>query len=451
MVTSEPMDQTATLTQHALGTPIDAPGPVLMVLYGPDPRRIGDRLTLSAGETLQFGRSTVVGQRPLGDARVSSKHARLRVAADGESVKVEDQGSKNGSFCHGDRIDSTTLEDGDTVQLGGSFFQFVVEPTFRGAAPDTLLGGVSWTAHRLRQSVAATGAHSLPVVVIGPTGAGKELVAREVHRVSGLAGSFVPLNCATLSPQLAESELFGHERGAFTGADRAKMGLFQRASGGTLFLDEIATLPTDLQPKLLRALQEGKVRPVGGSREEPCVTRIVAATNEDLAALVNAGAFRADLYARLIGSLVEVPGLSERRGDLGWLAHHLLERSGKSTRLAPDLIWALLAAPWPLNVRGLEQLLLGAAGEAVDGVLGLTDGVTAALAAQARLTGTSTVEDSPAPVARKRAQKPEKTVFETLLQTHAGNIGAVASALGVRRQQVYRWLDFYELDISSYR
>src|SRR5262249_28245889 len=155
-----------------------------------------------------------------------------------------------------------------------------------------------------------------PVLIVGPTGAGKELVARAVHRRSGRQGPFVALNCSTLSRELAEAELFGHTKGAYTGADRDRPGLFRSAQGGTVFLDEIGTLPLELQRKLLRVLQERAVRAVGASREEKIDVRIVAATNERLAERVRSGHFREDLYARLLGARVSVPSLEERREDI---------------------------------------------------------------------------------------------------------------------------------------
>jgi two-component system response regulator HydG len=194
------------------------------------------------------------------------------------------------------------------------------------------------------------------VLVEGETGTGKELVARAVHRLSRRSrGPFIAVNCAALPESLIESELFGHEKGAFTGADRPREGRFRQAHGGTLFLDEVGDMPLPLQPKLLRVLQESEVQPLGGERTETVDVRVVAATNRKLEELVRAGKFRSDLHYRLNVVPLRLPPLRERREDVAPLAAHFLR--GSSRRFTAAALAALERHPWPGNVRELENLI----------------------------------------------------------------------------------------------
>jgi DNA-binding NtrC family response regulator len=201
-----------------------------------------------------------------------------------------------------------------------------------------------------------------PVLITGPTGAGKELIARAVHALSGVPGPFVAVNAGALSASLVEAELFGHVRGAFTGADSDKPGLFEAAHRGTLFLDEIAELPLDLQPRLLRALETKSVRRVGDSCERPVDVRIVAATHADLERRLAASLFRADLFHRLRILTIEIPPLCERREDVVPLAEHFLACSDRSAPpLSTEAKKRLLLHDWPGNVRELRNVILRAA------------------------------------------------------------------------------------------
>jgi two-component system response regulator HydG len=199
------------------------------------------------------------------------------------------------------------------------------------------------------------------VLILGETGTGKELVARAIHASSARCDKrFVAVNCAALPEHLLESELFGHVKGAFTGANASKTGLFAVADGGTLFLDEIGELPVAMQSKLLRVLQERTVRPVGSTSESPFDTRISAATNRDLVAAIEEGRFREDLYFRLDVLEVHLPPLRARGSDILLLAQHFLvqfaERDGKAVRgLSPEAAERLLSYPWPGNVRELQN------------------------------------------------------------------------------------------------
>ncbi len=201
-----------------------------------------------------------------------------------------------------------------------------------------------------------------PVLILGESGTGKELVARSIHfNGPNAARPFVPVDCGSLVPTLIESELFGHVKGAFTGADRAKEGLLATAEGGTVFLDEIGELPLDLQAKLLRALQEKEVRPVGSTQARPISARVLAATNRDLTAMVEQGRFRRDLYFRLNVVNLRIPPLRDRRGDIPMLAMHFLERiqkeSGVAYAFSDDTLRVMAEYDWPGNVRELENAI----------------------------------------------------------------------------------------------
>jgi two-component system, NtrC family, nitrogen regulation response regulator GlnG len=218
---------------------------------------------------------------------------------------------------------------------------------------------------RVLEQAARVARTRLPVLVTGESGTGKELLARLVHDLSGAAGGpFVAVNCGALTRELAESELFGHERGAFTGAGARKLGWFEEASSGTLVLDEIGELPLDLQPKLLRVLETGRLRRVGGQGEVTVEVRVVALTLRDLRRESARGHFRTDLYHRLAGCELHLPPLRERCEDIPLLAQHFLDEAAPELgrhRLAPAALARLLAHDWPGNARELRNTLRRAA------------------------------------------------------------------------------------------
>jgi len=243
-------------------------------------------------------------------------------------------------------------------------------PTIIGSSP-----ALMYVLHKV-QHVAPTGA---TVLLTGETGVGKELVARAIHRESDRAsGPFVAVNCAALPPSLVESELFGHERGSFTGADRMRRGRFELASGGTLFLDEISEFPLELQPKLLRALQEGQIERVGADRTLDVDVRVIAATNQDLRERVEAGRFRQDLFYRLDVYPITIPPLRERLEDIPALVEHLVRqvaaREGiRVKEIPPEVLRHLAQHSWPGNVRELQNVVERAVLRCTDGVVRLTD------------------------------------------------------------------------------
>ncbi len=296
---------------------------------------------------------------------------------------------------------------------------------------------------QLRTTVARLARSQAPVIILGESGAGKELVAREIHRLGPRADRpFVPVNCGAIPADLMESEFFGHQKGAFTGAIQNKIGLFREADGGTLFLDEVAELPLALQVKLLRALQERAIKPVGASREERVDVRILSATHNNLGEDVNDGRFRQDLYYRLNVVEVRVPPLRERREDIDGLARHVLSRIAAQWQL-PGLSLSSAALlhlgthPFPGNVRELENVLERAA-VMVDGpVIG-----PELLAFSERGSETGREPASPGRVIAQgvglddHLAEQERRVLEAALAQSAGNRTAAARALGLSFRQI---------------
>jgi two-component system nitrogen regulation response regulator GlnG len=291
----------------------------------------------------------------------------------------------------------------------------------------------------------------VPVLVTGESGTGKELIARAIHGASGRAeGPFLAVNAAAIPRDLLESELFGHERGAFTGAVEARPGRFREASGGTLFLDEIGDMPLELQAKLLRVLQSGEVTPVGGRRAEHVDVRILAATHRDLEKAVAAGAFREDLLYRLRVVPIHVPPLRERREDVPPLIEHFLQRwdaelTGGSHVLSPDAVARLAAHDWPGNVRELENAIKRALVLASGDVLGpdeftFLDGSAAPAEPEERGLESRVVDEVEAALAaeedeiyRKVLERVERPLLETVLARTGGNQIRAAALLGINR------------------
>ncbi|HEV8663273.1 MAG TPA: sigma-54 dependent transcriptional regulator [Candidatus Methylomirabilis sp.] len=293
------------------------------------------------------------------------------------------------------------------------------------------------------------------VLIVGESGTGKELVARSIHVNSArVAKPFVPVDCASLPENLLESELFGHEKGAFTGAHMTRPGLFEYANGGTVFLDEVGDLGGNLQAKLLRVLQERQIRRVGGNRLIPVDVRVISATNRDLEEVVKRAEFREDLFYRLNVISIPLPPLRERKGDVPLIAHHYLRKyvasSGKRiTGIAPETLALLESHGWPGNVRELQNVIERAV------VLAEHEGLLPEDLPEhirVREAGAVAAESRP-DLPMKRAKDEwtrtfEKEYLRSLLKQHAGNISQAARAAGVDRKTIHRLLKKHGLDAS---
>ena len=284
------------------------------------------------------------------------------------------------------------------------------------------------------------------VLIFGESGTGKELLARAIHQASPRKDKpFVAVNCGAIPGDLLESELFGHARGAFTGAIQAHKGLFQAADGGTLFLDEIGDMPMPLQVKLLRVLQEGEVRPVGSTQAIPVDVRVISATHRDLDAQREQGHFREDLYYRLNVVSLKLPSLAERREDIPLLAAHILRRLAERYRkpaptLAPDAMALLVAAPWPGNVRQLLNLLEQAVA------------LTPTPVIPATLVQAALKEDAAALVPFEEARKTfERDYLVRLLKITGGNVTQAAQLAKRNRTEFYKLLQRHRLEPGMFK
>ena len=285
-----------------------------------------------------------------------------------------------------------------------------------------------------------------PVLISGESGTGKELVARAIHFRGALAQTnFVAVDCGALVPTLMESELFGYEKGAFTGATKSKAGLFQAANGGTIFLDEIGELPLEMQAKLLRALQEKEVRPVGSNDKINVDVRVIAATNRDLEAAYRSGTFRKDLYFRLNVVTVHLPPLRERRSDIPMLVHHFLNRyaPGAHLPITPAAMKSLLQYDWPGNVRELENCIARAVTLGDQHVIDVQD-LPPAIRTEQPASSEMTPQDASSLSTTALAEMEKMTILRVFEQAH-GDKALAGKMLGISRATLYRKLKRYNI------
>ena len=386
------------------------------------------RATPIGVRSLAIGRGTAAAFF-VDDPKLSRVHC--EVSFDGTAWRIDDR-SRHGCFVDGVAVQGSLFSEAPrTLRIGESVLVFDEDVTpFLGETivvrGDFVLGPQMRAAER--DIVAAAEARG-DLFVIGETGTGKEWAAETYHRASGRSGPLVKVNCATLPQALFESEVFGYVRGAFSGADRDRPGLFEAANGGTLFLDEVGELPIELQPKLLRAIEERAVRRVGDTRERPVDVTLVAATNRDLEQAVDEGTFRADLYYRFDRGNVRLPPLRERPEDIPFLVRMELDRLKAPPPSAP-FMEELLLRPWTGNIRDLVKTLSSA--------------VTSASRAPGRSHPRLDASDlPPRPAARPNGSR-EVVVggltasrLRLSLQQH-GSVSAAASALGVHRNTLHR-------------
>ncbi|MGH9326787.1 MAG: sigma-54-dependent transcriptional regulator [Terriglobia bacterium] len=307
--------------------------------------------------------------------------------------------------------------------------------------------GTSAAMQQVYQMILRVAEKRHPVLILGESGTGKELVARAIHAYSPMrAKAFVPIDCGALTPNLIESELFGHVRGAFTGATQARIGLLAAAGGGTIFLDEVGELPVELQAKLLRALQEREVRPLGSNEAVPLQARVLAATNRDLEAAVAKGTFREDLYFRLNVISIIVPPLRERKGDIPGLVHHFIERYQDGGRVVTGFTQEALAQVmsyhWPGNVRELENCIQRVLSLGSGPLVHLRDLPPAVL-------GNLKIKNEPVDEPHSLEDLERRAILNAL-QTAGGDRVRAAKLLGIGKTTIYRKLKEYGLeDIDS--
>ena len=488
----------------AAGASRHALGGVTQVLLGRGREREVERHAGPGGEELTVR---------IPDRWMSSQHARIE-SSFGRWI-LYDAGSKNGTVVNGSAVDRAVLRDGDLIELGHTLFWFRERVSL--AVEDA--SDLHYTIEDLREqppglvTLAPVYARALgelervarsllPIVLSGESGTGKELLARAIHALSGRPGDLVAVNCGAVPDTLIESELFGHRRGAFSGASEDRPGLVRSAHHGTLFLDEIGDLPMASQAALLRVLQEREVLPVGASRPIEVDIRVVAASHRDLGAMVNRGEFRQDLYARLAGYTVLLPPLRQRGEDLGLLIGTLLARHAVGGAALPTIDAAaartLFLHQWPRNVRELDSCLMAAAilagavpiqldhlpadvrqsgararfsaerpavaGDSGSGerVSGSGERVSADAWRDAPMPGNTDpgvgdgddlLDPGSAPVTGPLSDEDRRLREEVIasLRAHGGNISAVARAMGKDRKQIQRWVKRFDLDPQSYR
>lgn len=318
----------------------------------------------------------------------------------------------------------------------------------RVSAEDNLDGIIGTSAHiqDVLRMISRLKDTRTPVLISGESGTGKELVARAIHFRGSMAQTpFVAVDCGSLVPTLMESELFGYEKGAFTGATKSKAGLFQAANGGTIFLDEIGELPLEMQAKLLRVLQEKEVRPVGSNERETVDVRVIAATNRDLEAAYRAGTFRKDLYFRLNVVTVHLPPLRDRRSDVPVLVHHFLDRYAKASQIqvTPAAMKSLLQYDWPGNVRELENCIARAVTLGDGKTIDVSD-LPPAIRAEQIETGSSGAPEAGSLSTTALAEMERMTILRVFEQAH-GDKALAGKMLGISRATLYRKLKRYNI------
>jgi transcriptional regulator with GAF, ATPase, and Fis domain len=439
----------------------------LVLLAGP---RCGETFSIESAETI-IGRDAAT-HLSIPDHLMSRRHC--AVASDAGRFTIRDLGSSNGTYVNGMSIRERELAHGDRIRAGDSVLLFLrrasaddrVEASFgerterirsprdKPDAPPSIVDevlagratlqpqdviGDSAPMRQLCDRIRKVAPSDCTVLIGGETGTGKEVVARAIHQNSPRARQpFVAVNCAALTESLLESELFGHERGAFTGAAAQKKGRFEIADRGTLFLDEVGELAPALQAKLLRALQLHEFERVGGTRTIKVDVRVLAATNQDLAAAVAAGRFRQDLWYRLNVVSVTVPPLRARRSDIPMLAAHFAAKYGRGRpiELSPEALDALDAYDWPGNVRELENAIERAVVLGASNRIGVEDLPEAIVRAPQR----AAVEDGDGAAFHESVRDTKRRLILDAIDRSGGNYTAAARLLGLNPTYLHRLL-----------
>lgn len=410
---------------HALSVPVY----LLRVVKGPDRRKqkrvAASRAVIGAGPGAEL---------ELTDPTVSAVHCAITSTAEG--FRVVDLGSKNGVLLGGRRFQEAWLTTKDDLELGETVVRFELQSE-RQVLPlskRSSFGGLRGSSALMRslyEQLEAAAASDAPVLLQGDTGTGKELAAEALVSEGPRAhGPLVVVDCARLPPGMAESELFGHEKGAFTGATGTFVGAFERARGGTVFLDEIGELPLELQPKLLGALERKVIQRLGSQATVPLDIRIISATHRDLERDVNRGAFRADLFYRLSALQIRLPPLSHRREDIPELVAHFAKDLPGT--ISPDVLAQLVASDYPGNIRQLRGAVERAA-----------LGFEAVLPVPSNITVDT---DTPFRLQKERLIKGfEQTFLKKLLEECAGNITEASRRSGISRVHLHHMLQQHGL------
>ena len=407
---------------------------LIVVTEGPEP---GKRLEV-AGTPVRVG-SSPENTLVLADDTVSRSHCEIIPTSDG--IEVRDVGSRNGIFVGGVRIKDAVFSEAFSLRVGQTVLKIesLKDVIDREQSTGDSFGDILGQSACMRELFAdlmRIAPTEVSVLIEGETGTGKELVADSIHAASARAGGpFVVFDCSAIAATLVESELFGHERGAFTGAVTSRPGVFEQASGGTIFLDELGELPKDLQPKLLRVLEKREVKRIGSNRTVPIDIRLIAATNRNLLAEVERGNFREDVYFRIAATHVYVPPLRDRLDDLPMLVTHFLKRStpSRGPDALPEQVWEMLRAyRWPGNVRELQN--------AVQRLLITPErGLGGSPARPSASVPPPATNPEPLRVARRdAADEFERNYLQHVLARTGGNVTRAAAIAEVSRQMVQK-------------
>jgi len=408
-------------------------------------------------DELVLGR-TILPSLGVVDADTTMSRHHFRIRRDNERTSIEDNGSSNGTFVNRRALsDTPEILPGDVIRAGETLFLVTENPPADPVRSDD--HGFVTRNHGLRRILDRLGRVAkadISVLVLGETGTGKDVLAQHLHRLSAREGRFVPVNCSAIPATLLEASLFGHEKGAFTGADQASVGMFRTAERGTLFLDEIGEMGPDLQAKLLRSLETRSVIPVGATREIKVDVRIVAATSRSRSEL-EAGCLREDLLGRLEDLVIQLPPLRQRREDILFFSAREIGSDNGVPFGTADVAEALLCYSWPRNVRELirsvrSALLLHDGAPALRWE-DLKEGIRYAGGFTTPMPGSREIVRRAPPAVDDTADEtqqvdqgpPGREVVEALYAECAGNVSMMARRLGRHRKQVYRWLERYGL------
>jgi len=455
--------ETGAMAKFGPSAPVGSQTAGLVLLYATAFRSLPPAFPLKHG-------TNVIGREAPADIivpvnAVSRTHAEVVWERGGWSLR--DRDSTNGTLVDGHRTMEARLEHGQEVRVGDAIFKFVdrdAELFGRYSLDGTMTPGAvrlsrdgselvgGYQMDRIAAEVERIATSPISVLLLGESGTGKEVVAREIHRRSGRKGQFRAVNCAAIPENLLESELFGYKRGAFSGADRDKMGIVRAAHEGTLLLDEIGDMPLDAQAKLLRVLQSKEIYPLGATAPELVDVRIVCATHRDLKRLEHEERFRPDLFARLNEYQLRLPPLRDRKEDAYCLLRTFLARHGRPELDVSFLFMAgVLHYDFPYNVRELEacakRAIALAEGPILDTPL-LPEPIREEMVGYGSAPSLDEHSVHPTP---HRHGAPTDAELRALLSQYEGNVAAVGRALGKARMQIHRWVERYAIDLDDYR